>query len=243
MSALKDETGNTYGNLKVIGRAENNKNGRAKWTCQCSCGNIIEVLGVTLRNGATQSCGCLQKKRAAEANTLLETGKRYGKLTVIARSGSVNGYATWRCKCDCGKEIVVRGVSLRSGNTLSCGLCFPSRGEQKICDILLAHQINFLQQYKLDGCKSIYHLPFDFAIFDKNNDLLCLIEYQGRQHYEKSFVFDDNEETLEYRQYKDQIKREFCNQNNIRLIEIPYTDFEKINWEYMEERIYGKKSY
>jgi hypothetical protein len=33
MSALKDETGNIYGNLKVIGRAENNKNGRAKWTC------------------------------------------------------------------------------------------------------------------------------------------------------------------------------------------------------------------
>jgi hypothetical protein len=59
----------------------------------------------------------------------LEIGKRYGKLTVVARSGSVNGYATWHCKCDCGKETVVRGVSLRSGNTLSCGLCFPSRGE------------------------------------------------------------------------------------------------------------------
>ena len=53
MSAIKNEVGNKYGLLTVINRAENNKNGRAKWLCQCECGNEIEVLGVSLRNGAT----------------------------------------------------------------------------------------------------------------------------------------------------------------------------------------------
>jgi hypothetical protein len=33
MSAIKNEIGNKYGLLTVIGRAENNKNGRARWTC------------------------------------------------------------------------------------------------------------------------------------------------------------------------------------------------------------------
>lgn len=58
-------------------------------------------------------------------NVIDETGKRYGRLTVICqedsqkyRSGS---FAMWRCKCDCGEETMVRGVHLRGGNVKSCG--------------------------------------------------------------------------------------------------------------------------
>lgn len=51
-----------------------------------------------------------------------ELGNRYGMLTVIAEypgTSSVGAY--WICKCDCGNEIAVRGLSLRSGSTRSCG--------------------------------------------------------------------------------------------------------------------------
>ena len=55
------------------------------------------------------------------------TGQRFGRLTVIRRSGTCNGRnATWLCVCDCGKERVVKGTSLRSGHTVSCG-CFHSQ--------------------------------------------------------------------------------------------------------------------
>jgi len=50
-----------------------------------------------------------------------ETGKKYGRLTVIEYTGSKHGCATWRCKCDCGNEIVTRGNFLRSGDSVSCG--------------------------------------------------------------------------------------------------------------------------
>lgn len=51
-----------------------------------------------------------------------ETGKTYGALTVIERAGSnEHGKALWKCRCQCGKEIVVDGTSLRTGNTTSCG--------------------------------------------------------------------------------------------------------------------------
>lgn len=60
MSKLKDLTGKKYNHLLVLGRAENEKSGRARWTCLCDCGNTTVVTGVYLRNGSTKSCGCLK---------------------------------------------------------------------------------------------------------------------------------------------------------------------------------------
>lgn len=49
------------------------------------------------------------------------TGNRYGRLTVIKRVLISDKRARWECKCDCGETTVVRGSSLRNGNTRSCG--------------------------------------------------------------------------------------------------------------------------
>lgn len=53
------------------------------------------------------------------------SGQRFGRLTVIERSGSDHkGLATWLCRCDCGKEVVIRGADMRSGRAKSCGCMF-----------------------------------------------------------------------------------------------------------------------
>ena len=50
------------------------------------------------------------------------TGRVIGRLLVIEECGrDANGLALWRCRCECGKEIVVRGDNLRNENTTSCG--------------------------------------------------------------------------------------------------------------------------
>ena len=49
------------------------------------------------------------------------TGKRFGRLLVLRRNGSVPGQALWRCLCDCGTETDEPGSHLRRGNTKSCG--------------------------------------------------------------------------------------------------------------------------
>ena len=50
------------------------------------------------------------------------TGQRFGRLVVIRESGRTKGgQAMWLCRCDCGAETVIRGSSLRSGHTQSCG--------------------------------------------------------------------------------------------------------------------------
>ena len=55
------------------------------------------------------------------------TGRRYGRLLVLRREGShwndmgLHSTPTWRCRCDCGNEVVVIGYRLRGGQTRSCG--------------------------------------------------------------------------------------------------------------------------
>lgn len=77
-----DEIGNRYGRLVVLERGENAKSGYAKWLCKCNCGNEKVILGTSLRNGDTRSCGCLHRGRpplsAGEAsfNKLIRSMKK-----------------------------------------------------------------------------------------------------------------------------------------------------------------------
>lgn len=48
-------------------------------------------------------------------------GRKFGKLTVIERMGSRYNHALWKCKCECGREIVTYGLSLSQGATRACG--------------------------------------------------------------------------------------------------------------------------
>jgi hypothetical protein len=49
------------------------------------------------------------------------TGKKCGRLTVLEHAGSKSNQVMWRCKCECGSNVVVRGNDLRAGYTTSCG--------------------------------------------------------------------------------------------------------------------------
>lgn len=54
-----DLTGNRYGHLTVI--KENGRIGKnILWLCRCDCGNEINVIPYNLKNGHTQSCGCIR---------------------------------------------------------------------------------------------------------------------------------------------------------------------------------------
>lgn len=49
-------------------------------------------------------------------------GKKFNRLTVVeATDIKKDGKLHWKCKCDCGNEIIACGKLIRSGNTKSCG--------------------------------------------------------------------------------------------------------------------------
>ena len=65
MSRLIDLTGQRFGRLTVVKRAEGRRNPNGslitRWHCKCDCGNEVDVIANYLRNGTTKSCGCLQR--------------------------------------------------------------------------------------------------------------------------------------------------------------------------------------
>lgn len=73
-----DMSGTKVERLTVIRRAENGKNGKARWECLCDCGNVVIVSGDKLRNGYTKSCGCMSHEALVKWST--KHGKRHSRL-------------------------------------------------------------------------------------------------------------------------------------------------------------------
>ena len=88
---------------------------------KCDCGNEIIRNISKVQTGKVNSCGCLRKENARKAIFQDLTGKRFNYLMVIEYAGRKNGRTMWRCKCDCGNEVIVDTNSLKSGNTTACG--------------------------------------------------------------------------------------------------------------------------
>lgn len=120
---------------------------------------------------------------------------------------------------------------------------FPERasiscGELKIKRILEDNNISFQTQIKIEnlyGDKQL--LSFDFGIYGEDKELICYIEYQGEQHFHPVEFFGGDEKFQKQTKY-DSLKREYCLKNNIKLVEIPYVDYSKIDYNYLKERIY-----
>ena len=105
-----------------------------------------------------------------------------------------------------------------------CPKCNMSKGERLILHYLEDKKIPFALQYKIAGCRNLRHLPFDFAIFNEDNSLKCLIEYQGEQHFEKRGFLKYDKEEFEKLVKRDKIKYDFCKKNNISLNYITYKE-------------------
>ena len=207
--------GQKYNRLTVIEQTQERDNcGRIIWLCRCDCGNLTKVDSSSLRNGNTKSCGCLQKEKAGQNLFQDLTGQRFGKLLVLERiENSWDGRVRWKCQCDCGTITEVAGELLRSGHTQSCG-CMTSKGEYLIRQYLNQYNITFKTQYSFNDLRGSGGglLRFDFAIF-KNQQLYCLIEFQGPQHTDTNNPWHTSE--LEYNDNK---KIQYCQQHGYNLL-------------------------
>lgn len=236
-SKTNEMIGRKFGKLTVLSLApkDNSIVSRClRYTCQCDCGNIVVVNGNSLRTGHTTSCGCSRKG----ANIKDLTNQRFGSLVVQSLAYiDKERRAIWNCQCDCGNIVQISSHGLLSKHNTSCGCARRSSGEIKIENLLSQLNYNYCTQYRIIDCKDKYPLPFDFAIFDDNNKLLALIEYQGNIHFEATGGWN-TEERLQEQQRRDKIKKNYCIQHNIKLIEILYTDYDILDEQYLKKVIY-----
>ena len=221
-----------FGRLIVIAPAKN-KGKHTRWLCKCDCGNEYIALTDTLRNGTCQSCGCLRKEKLSKRNKQRIkdlTGQRFGKLTVIKYAGSQRNRSSWLCECDCGNITIVNQMELVKGDTLSCGCLRSSFGELQIEKLLKENNILYQKEYIFNDLKSENNIPlrFDFAVFNPDNSIKCLIEYDGEQHFLKKAekIWSDS---LEKRQKRDNIKNNYCLKHSIPLYRIPYWEKNNLN--------------
>lgn len=125
MGRIIDLAGLTFGKLTVVSlEKELSKiKKQAYWKCRCECGNYTIVIASELKRGGIQSCGCSHKEAAIKKINDL-TGLKFGRWTVLSlesESKNIKGRAHWLCRCECGKEKIVSGRNLLSGDSSSCG--------------------------------------------------------------------------------------------------------------------------
>jgi very-short-patch-repair endonuclease len=100
---------------------------------------------------------------------------------------------------------------------LGCETNRNSFGERKIKEFLDNKKIKYQREKKFESCKNIKELPFDFYLTDYK---IC-IEYDGELHYKSSDIFG-GEKVLNRIKKHDNIKDNWCINNGIKLIRIPY---------------------
>lgn len=230
MSQVIDMAGQVIGKLTILSRDNNppKQNRGAYWFCQCECGNIKSIRGGDLRTGRVVSCGCYNKEINRQLHLKDLINCKFGKLTVIQnlQKTDKSRHNIWLCKCDCGTILEVSSDRLVTGNTSSCG-CMRSKGEEKIGQLLQYLNLPYIKEKTFETCRNPLSngTPrFDFYVNDE-----YLIEYDGIQHFQ---VKNDNpwmtEEQYQSNIRRDSYKNQWCLDNGIPLIRIPYTHLQDL---------------
>ncbi len=144
----------------------------------------------------------------------------------------------WRC-LKCGHEWQATPntrVRMKTG----CKKCASSKGEKIIKTFLDYNEIKYVFQHKFQDCIDKRKLPFDFYLLDYN---IC-VEYDGEFHYELSRFVNKKKATerLKNIHRRDRIKTNYCKKNNIRLIRIPYWEFDNIE-QILTKELLGREVY
>lgn len=202
------------------------ENHKAYCICLCDCGNEKKIRKIDVIKHHTKSCGCLWKEMMTEVHTKDWTGviSDWGvKLIKQYKQKDDIKVWLWECEClHCGDMFVALPSEVMNGHICSCGCAKMSSWEVLIRNMLDDNNVNFIPQYTFDDCTHINKLKFDFALFDENKNLLCLIEYDGLQH-EMPIDFFGGDEGFELTKIRDSIKNKYCQESNIPLYRINYT--------------------
>lgn len=179
-------------------------------------------------NLLNQSAGCpectTRRIRELESFSQEEFEQRvtnkYSHIEIIGKY--INRTTRIKCKCllhDIEYDVSPRTLLYSSGT--GCPECYQSIGERRMIQVLQNIGYDVKTQHTFSDCKYIHVLRFD-AYSKKYN---IVFEYQGQQHYYPVDFSGDTsiaQREFELGQIRDNIKRKYCNENDIHLIEIPY---------------------
>lgn len=211
-------------NIEVLGEYFN---ARTKIKCCCKlCNHEWMVIPDSLLRGyGCPKCG-IKKMKSTQTKTYKDFTSELSHINpnieILGKYINARTKIQYKCK-QCGNIHEATPDNLLKG--YGCPVCAFSKGEKRCQAFFEKHNISYISQYEIDELIGLggNNLRFDFAILN-NNELSCLVEYDGIFHYEKQYKRDGHEKIKAH----DKIKNEYCIKNNIPLIRIPYWDFDNI---------------
>ena len=247
---FKEMIGKVYGDMRVIRRATQEEtpwksHETPLWVKCIKCGHEWSARKGDIEK--KKQCPFCNKIGGRGHYDKEMIGRRFGYLTVIdydqeatLSHGNANGRKSyWVCRCDCGNVVSVRRSHLEGEDgkhpTISCGCATRSSGEINTENTLLGLGVKIKREVVVPECHK--WSPFDLGVYYPNSDkLMCFFECDGEQHFKFTPRFHDDEEDFIHQQETDNIKTNWCAKNNVPLFRIPYTDYTKINAEYLFSR-------
>ena len=202
----------------------NYANSQTKLKWKCGKGHVFEMVWGDFKSGKRCS-KCSGKYRRTNDEFINEVYELVGnEYAFLGEFKSVDIKMKVIHK-KCNHEYEVTPYKFLSAGQ-RCPKCNESKGERAIREFLSLNNIEFKQEYSFEDCRNELPLRFDFAVFDFNN-LKMLIEYDGRQHFESEEFYGGKEE-LEIVKKRDKIKNNYTKNKNIKLLRIPYTEYDDI---------------
>lgn len=182
-----------------------------------TCGNLFTTSLSSIMN----SCGhCSECGQTISGQSLkISTDELIARMPGIINPEDYisSNVRNLKMRCiECGEIFETSLSGYEYFNQHRCAKCSKSKsiGEIIIEELLKKYEINFVPQKKYEDCIDKKPLPFDFYLQDYN----CCIEFNGQFHYQPIY----GQERLDYVQSHDKIKSEYCLNNKIKLIVIPY---------------------
>lgn len=207
-------------------------NGKIK--IKCHCGNIFETTFSKVKNRNKFRCNkCTIGRDNSMYLTIEEVDDVLRKNKIERLSEYIDSSKKMTLRCRCGK-IFKRSFNKIQNGQIVCNTCskHTSKIELLAEEFLDKNKCNYVEQYHFPDLKTRnnVYLRFDFALFDSDMNLLCLVELDGEQHYHPVKAWG-GKEGFERRTMLDNMKNKYCQEHNIKLYRIPYWNFNKINEE------------
>jgi len=165
-------------------------------------------------------CG-IDKRRLSQSDFIERSKKIHGDKYDYSLVDFVD--TNTKVKIICKEHGIFNQTPTSHSHNHGCPSCNESKGEKEVNKFLIKNKILFERQKSFDKCRNILPLSFDFYLPKYNT---C-IEYDGKQHFEPPIQWG-GEKYLKQINKTDNIKNNYCENNNIKLLRIKYTEYDKI---------------
>jgi very-short-patch-repair endonuclease len=209
---------------------------RRKFKFNCECGHKLEMVLKQISSQGHWCSYCSHQKLCDNEDCKMcfdnsfasvERSKYLNDKLINPRMLFKSTNKKFNFDCDICNKTFPSPLSAITNNVW-CPYCV-NKTELMLFTKLVIYYSTLKRQFKVEWCKNIKHLPFDFVIEERK----IIIELDGKQHFEQIGNWSSPEET----RMNDIFKMKCANENGFSVIRILQKDVYKNKYDWLNELI------